>query len=310
MKNNTISILATALLLAVLYAPATVAQTTYQSWGDPDQPGTQNGSTTAADERLKSLIDQLNTLLTQGENDRAADPVFLRDLRDLVRSYEGPSASLVLHDDFSDGNFNANPVWIVGTGRYFIEKDWGIRNALETAQTNTSSGGADPGVELLATILGKALGGNTTTSSSAATAQVQPNSIFSDTAITNAFAIELSLSSWVNKGKLMVGPYQGSNRNTGYRLVYNVGGSIDLLAKSASGVRTIDTARGPFNLEDKKVHDLVWSRDSDGNMQVTLDGTSLFQLRDVSFRDPFNGFGMATSGGDFIVKSVDVYSVQ
>lgn len=198
------------------------------------------------------------------------------------------------------------PRGLSAAGATSSKKDGGVRNALDT--TKTASNKVDPGVELLASILGKALGGKTTTSSSGNGSKTNPTRIYTDTAITNAFSIVLAVSSWVDKGQLVIGPYQGVQRNAGYRIVYNIGGSIDLLATSNNGTRVIATAKGPFALEDKKVHAIEWNRDNAGNMQITLDETQLFELHDVSFRDPFSGFGMATNGGDFIVKSIDVFS--
>jgi hypothetical protein len=306
MMTRIASLVATALIWGILSAPPALAQTTYQSWGDPDEPSVQNTSGAVTDERLQSLIKDLDAILTQAEKDKAGDPLFLRDLRNLVRSYTNPFPNLVLHEDFSDGDYTQNPVWTVGAGRYFMEKGWGIRNALDTTKT-TNTGTGDPGVDLLVGILGKALGGNTATTPSS-TKAIQPTSIFTDAVIANAFSIEMSASSWVKEGRLAIGPYQGTTRNAGYRLIYTIGGSIDLIAKFASGARTIDSNPGPFMLEDKKVHTFTWTRDKNGQMKVGLDGTTLFDVRDASFRDPFEGFGMATNGGDFIVKSVDIYT--
>ena len=307
MTQKIATMVATVLVLMAFSTVPVVAQTTYQSWDNPDQASDGAG---AGEERLKSFMDQLDALLSQAENDKAADPVFLRDLRELLTCFDSPTMNLVLHDDFSDGDFAQNPVWAVGGGRYFLEEGWGLRNALETAKASSDGTKVDPGVQLLANILGQALGGSTTKTTTAATSTTQPNNIFTDVTIANAFSLELSMTSWVGEGRLIMGPYQGSNRNTGYRLVYNIGGAVELIAKSSGGTRIIGTAGGPFTLEDKKVHTFAWTRDTGGNMVVTLDGDQLFALNDTSFRDPFRGFGMATRGGDFIVKSVDIYAEQ
>jgi len=47
-----------------------------------------------------------------------------------------------------------------------------------------------------------------------------------------------------------------------------------------------------------------------GAMRVLLDQQVVLDGHDTSFRDPFSGFGMATNGGDFIIKSVEVLSSQ
>ena len=295
--------------LAVVQAPPMATAQTYSTWENPDASTSSPEAQAASDARLKAVIDRLNELIDQAEKDRAADPAFLRDLRDLANGYDRPWSKQVLFDDFSDGDFTQNPVWTVGTGRYWIEQGWGLRNALdETKATSTDNTSKDAAAAIFGQILNQALGGGS--SSSSASSGAQPTSIFSDVPITNAFSIEVDLSSWVvGKGEFVVGPYQGSDRGSGYRLSDTVGEGLALRIKSRSGARTIAIEPGPYVLEDKKVHAIQWTRTTDGTMRVDLDGKTVLETRDVSFRDPFTGLGMATRGGDFIVKRVSVHAI-
>lgn len=282
---------------------------TYSTWENPDQPTENSPANQAASEaRLKEIVDKLNALVDQAEKDRAADPKFLQDLRDLANGFDRPWTSQVLYDDFTDGDFTKNPAWSIGMGRYWIEKNWGLRNGLDEIKASSSgSTSKDAAAQIFGQILNQALGGKS--GSPSTTPGIQPTSIFTEAAITNAFSIELDVSSWVNKGELIIGPYQGSEREAGYRLSYTVGEGLALRIKSRSGARTIALEPGPFTLEDKKVHKILWTRTSDGAMRVDLDGENILDVRDVSFRDPFIGFGMATRGGDFIVKRVSIHSL-
>lgn len=295
------------LSILVVLPPSPVVAQTYQTWQNPDDTAEQSTEAqTANDARLKGLVDRLNALVDQAEKDRAADPKFLKDLRNLVNGTERPWTKQVLFDDFTDGDFTQNPSWIIGKGRYWIEKGWGLRNALDEVKTTSSSSTSkDAAAQIFGQILNQALGGSSTSN----TPTIQPTSIFSDTPISNAFSIELGISSWIGKGEFVIGPYQGSDRSSGYRLSYMVGEGLSLRITSRSGARTIAIEPGPISLEDKKVHTLQWTRAVDGTMRVDLDGKTVFDLRDVSFMDPFNGLGMATRGGDFIIKRVSVHSL-
>jgi hypothetical protein len=308
--------LAASLLVSIFSVTAfnstsPVSAQTYQTWQNPDAPTVQNdpAAQTASDERLKGFVDKLNTMIDKAEQDSAADPVFLRDLRDLANGYDRPWSLNVLFDDFADGNYDKNPNWNVSVGRYFVEKGWGLRNAIDKPKaTSSGSSNNDAASILLGKILNKALGGSSTSGSGTSAPTLQPTAIFSNTPISNAFSIEVDVSSWVNEGNFIIGPYQGSKRDIGYRLSYTVGGAIELMTASTRGVRTLDVKQGPFKLEDQKVHKIQWTRGGDGMMIISLDGKKLFEVLDRSFRDPFNGFGMATNGGDFIVKQVSIHA--
>ncbi len=287
-------------LVSLPYAKNAMAQT-YSTWENPDQPSSQ----AIDDARLKEVLDRLNALIDQAEKDRAADPKFLQDLRDLATGYDRPWTNQVLYDDFADGDYTQNPAWTIGQGRYWIEKNWGLRNGLDEVKQSSSTS-KDAAAQIFGQILNQALGGS---GSSSTQSGIQPTSIFASAAISNAFSIEVDLSSWVNEGELVIGPYQGSDRVAGYRLSYTVGKGLALRIKSRSGSRTIALEPGPFTLEDKKVHKILWTRTADGTMRVDLDGKNILDVRDVSFRDPFIGFGMATRGGDFIIKQVSIHGM-
>jgi hypothetical protein len=71
-------------------------------------------------------------------------------------------------------------------------------------------------------------------------------------ALTNAFAVEIDLSSWSAEGRLEIGPYQGApkgaERAQGYVLAYTPGGELELLRVSPRGSSIIDrrTGLGPW----------------------------------------------------------------
>jgi len=293
------------LVVALLIALPVSAQQTYSSWSNPE----------ANDKTLRELVDDLNALVEKAEKARAADPVFLRDLRDLVRNYNAPMQSTVLIDDFADGDFKINPVWTVSTGRYWIEKDWGLRSAV-TAQAQTTSqqqttktDGKDVALAIFGAILKNAAknSGATTTSTPA---PPQAATIHSAVDISNAFSMEFELSSWQPKGRLDIGPYQGTNKNSGYRLSYTPGGAMALHRITSKGSSIIQQSTSNIPLEDKKAHTVIWTRDKNARMSVTVDGKAVLNFTDRGFSDPFQGVTISNSGGDYIIKRIAISNLN
>ncbi|MEK9673165.1 MAG: hypothetical protein VW268_11790 [Rhodospirillaceae bacterium] len=130
-------IAAGALLLSL---PSWAQTSHYSTWSNPDQSGAAPPQTATPapvqDPRLQDFTDKLNKLVDETERARAADPNFLRDLRDLARSAGSSTAGgmkLVASNDFADGDFTQNPAWTVTQGEYFIENGWGLRNKAQQA---------------------------------------------------------------------------------------------------------------------------------------------------------------------------------
>ncbi len=308
-----------ALAMLLVAAPAS-AQQRYRQWGNPD------GGRAAQTGKTRELVDRLNKLIIEAEKSRAADPRFLRDLRDLARGFDRPWRRRVFSDDFLDGNFTANPVWTVTAGRYWVEKGWGLRSAIEPGQAAAARSsakrprGRDAAIALLGAVLGQAAGNRGGENAPAAPAAPAFATIQAAAPITNAFAIEFELSSWRDKGngrdqgqgqagKFEIGPYQGSGAGGGYRLAYRPGGTFELLRVSPRGTSIIDAAAATA-LEDKKPHAIEWTRRADGVMTVTVDGKQILSATDRGVSQGFGGIQITNRGGDYIVKRIAVYGVN
>ncbi len=285
------------------------AEQKYSSWSNPQATGGATGETT------QELLDKLNALINEAEKARAADPVFLRDLRDLARSYDNPWGTSALSDDFADGDFTANPVWSVSAGRYWIEKGWGLRSAI-TAQPQSApeqqtkkSGGKDLALALFGAVLQSATKNKSTTTTTAS-AEAQIAAIHATVAITNAFSMEFELYSGQSKGRIDIGPYQGTDTNSGYRLSYTPGGALALLRTSSRGTSVVQSSANTISLEDQKTRIFLWTRDQNGQMNVSIDGQTVLSASDRGFSDPFQGVTIANRGGDYIIKRIQVNGVR
>ena len=304
------AVLAVSILIPVF---ASEAGQHYRSWTGPDAPS-QAGA-----QRQQDFVDKLKGLIDEAEKARAADPQFLGDLRGLVREYDRPRRRVVLSDRFEDGDFTDNPAWTVTQGRYWVERGWGLRSAVKAGPAAQSAPQPEPrkGRDAAAAIFGRILqqaidpegklGGGQTAGGAPATA------IQIALALTNAFAVEINLSSWSAEGRLEIGPYQGApkgaERAQGYVLAYTPSGELELLRVSPRGSSIIDRRTGLVALEDKKTHRLLWTRNADGLMAVSIDGREVLKASDQALRGPFDGLRIVNQGGDYIFKRIAVFTI-
>jgi hypothetical protein len=316
MMKNAITTLVAALLFAMVIAGGASAQQ-YQQWNNPDQQAAADKA--AADTRLQDIVDRLNALIDKAGKSRAADPQFLRDLRDLAQGYDRPWRIQLLSDDFKDGDYTRGPQWTVTAGKYWIENGWGLRSAVKTEAAPAPEQKPLSGKEAVGAIFGQILqqaldpegrssgGGSTSTVINATAIQTRLT-------MTNAFAIDVEFYSGAAQGRLEIGPYQGTpsggDRAQGYALAYAPGGELELLRVSGRGTSVIDRAQAPVKLEDKKFHRLEWTRRQDGAMSVAIDGKEILAATDLGFQDNFDGLRMVNRGGDYIFKQLNVYGTR
>lgn len=305
--------LAVGLALCPPGGSAFAADQRYSTWTDPD-------AARQAESKAQGLIDELHKLIGEAEKARAADPQFLRDLRDLVRKYDNPWQVRLFVDAFTDGDYTQAPAWTVVSGRWWVEKGYGLRSeaqaaAQQPAEPEKKLSDKEAARQLFGAILNQALGskgGSQTGSQQQAAAPTGPAVIALPEALTNAFQLTVELTSWQPEGSFAIGPYQGSNRGAGYRLVYRPGANpgLELVRFSSRGEGIIDSVRLSAGLEDRKTHVIEWTRDINGAMAVMLDGNKVLQATDRAFRDPFDGLALTSRGGDVMLARVEAFGAR
>lgn len=297
-------------ICALPFAAQAQSDSRYGSWSPP-------GSQAADSQSNSALLKELETLINQAERDRAANPVFIRDLKDLVARHENPWSVRVLSDDFADGDFVRNPGWTVTSGEYYVEQGYGLRSRPTAQAPATTQNRKMSEEEVVISILGAVLQGanknggtkQTTpvpTKAKAATISTRGN-------ISNAFAVSTQITSWTASGTFELAVNQGSG-NAGYRVAYSPGanggqGTVELVRETSRGRGVIDSAQIP-TLEDQKPHTMRWTRGRDGTMGLSVDGKRILNARDTSFRDPFNALAITNTGTDIIVQNVDVLGAR
>ncbi len=306
---------ATTLMAALPMLPgAAHAENRYGTWSPP---------TAGPAATTEGLLKDLKALVDEAEKARAADGVFLRDLRDLMARYAGtgsqaPQTKRLLFDNFADGDITGNPTWTLVSGEFWVQQGYGLRSKLsEVAAAVEPEPQKVSKKQLALSILGAVLQGSnknatnsTTTTTPAVKAEPAAPAVLSAAArVSNAFALTSSFSSWSGAGNFGYGVSQGASR-VGYRLVYTPkqtahGATLHLQRITSRGESTLDSS-SINDLEDQKNHSLEWTRDTRGQMQVNLDGKKILTARDTTFRDPFDAVTLHNTGADVIVQKIEV----
>jgi hypothetical protein len=275
------------------------SSTRYSAW----QGGASNPQLQAFAAKLKSMVDE-------ADKAKAADPLFIQDLRDLIASASAPAASAapaaqptvrLFYDSFQDGNYTANPTWKVTAGVWTVDvlgNNTGLKSTIippgQTSSQNIK----------LNDVLGALLQPQSNQTATNATYA----SIYTATKVSNVFKIRLDLISKEKFGRLDFGPYQGSGGNTAYRVTYFPGGnpSLALQRVTAQGTSTIGSYAQPLVLEGDKAHAVEFLRDGAGVMTVSVDGKALITVTDTTITKPFDGFLIINSGGRYAIRAVTI----
>jgi hypothetical protein len=281
-------------------ADDTTATPRYSEW----QGGASNPQLQAFVAKLKAMVDDAGKA-------KAADPVFLQDLRDLIASASAstpaarapatqPTARL-FYDDFRDGNYTASPVWKVTAGSWSVDI-FGNNTGLQS--TIIPAGQSSTQKIKLNDVLGALLQPQSNQGNGNATY----SSIYTAQKISNVFKIHVDLISKEKFGRLDFGPYQGSGGNTAYRVTYFPGANPGLALQriTTQGTTTIASYNQTLSLEGDKPHAIELLRDGAGAMTVSVDGKALISAKDTAITQPFDGFLMINSGGRYIIRSVAI----
>jgi hypothetical protein len=270
---------------------AAAQDTKYQQW-----PGAGAGS-----DDVETLVQDIEKLIDQAEKDRAADPQFLGDLRDVLADYRNPWSERLLYDDFRDGNYTANPKWTVSSGAFKVDtkgNNIGLRSTIVAPGTTQATG------SVATDILGALLTSQNTQQS---TSSEPFAAIYTPVKVSNAFATRIEFVSGERRGRLDFGPYQGPSGSVAYRVAYLPGQSKDslrLIRITSKGAVAIGTYKGALNLEDGRRHVIEWTRDRNGAMSVAVDGKELIAATDKTIAKPFDGVMLINSGGTYWVRSI------
>lgn len=308
----------------------------YGRWNrdrDRDSEPTYNAWRGDDSQRARELVQRLERLISAAERQRAADPEFLSDLRELLARYEdrdsrpgsapsrpgsqGPGLGggpqqpprppapprVYMSDDFADGDFTRGTVWTPRQGQWSVDPVNGLRS-LRPPAPQPASRQISP-QELLQALL---VGPQSLGLGQQQQAQ-QPSAALIEYAQTvpNAFTLKTRLTDHRGDGAAYLIAHQGGANWNGYRLELRGGydGRAVLSRRGASGYT--DLANAPLRrFAPNLPHDVEWTRSANGAMSVRVDGESLFSVTDTGFRDDWRGFAFFNAGGDYSLRSISI----
>lgn len=219
-----------------------------------------------------------------------------------------PWRRLLLHDAFRDGDYTRDPTWTVAAGHFSAESGTGLHTVHETRKPLAEPSQQDLPTAILGAILGEI---NRSRDDKEATVD-SPDlaEIYAVQTISNAFAIQLEFSVRQASGPLLFGPYQDSDRSSGYHLVYtpDVEHGLHLVKLTGYGSSIIKSVDQQFSLN--RQYTIQWTRDTSGAMIVSLDGNEVFRVNDRYFTDPFDGLTLINKGGDYAVREVTIHGIN
>jgi len=300
MKPILTVLLSTLLCLSTSLASAAESDSGYKAW---------QGATPVADGSVESLVKELNELIDNAERARAADRNFLSDLRALADRYDWPWQQEIFQSDFTDGKDQRPLPWKITSGEFRAERGLGMVSRVDAGTTSTSPPSEqDLGVAILGAILDQAL---KTGDGSSQTSDASPASMHLMQRVSNAFAVDAEVDARGTEGQVHIGLFQKDTEGPGYRLVFMPGdkAGLELQRIGSRGVAVIDTATN-LAAPGNQLHTLQWTRDRNGSMNVTLNGSPVLSTTDRGLRDPFDGIEFSNRSGEFALRSLKVSGVN
>ena len=276
------------------------------------------GQWQSTDNQLEKMIDELDLIIEEGSNARAAHPDFLKDLQKTIDKYRIPKKIVFFSDNFADNDFNNNPVWTVSLGEYSIDRygslysSIAIRKPPPQEEAKEESNG-DSGIRVLLDVLNElAKDGKDQQGTGVSADQAV---IYSNATIPNSFILQYSFRSTSSWGGTSIGVFQGDDLKTGYHLIYQASPAEDrpmqLVRYRYSKPYIVDEVRenGP-DLDDGLDHDIRFVRGSNGDMVVTVDGKEVLRSSDLSYQDDFAGVAISNSGGSYAYDNIEFFIEQ
>ena len=273
------------------------------------------------DARALELVDRLKEVIQRAERNRV-DGATVNQLKDLVRRYDWPWRTKLLNEDFSDGDFTANPPWNVSRGEFRVIRGAGLRTfvgadsmARPTPSERERGGGGSAIEGILGGILRGVLEPGPASQGSQFRGALATAEISTPVALGNAFAVRVRLLARERNpenSRVEFGLYRGSERDWGYRLAYSPGSrpALEIVRSSPGRTAVVERYDGATGLEDGRAHQVELRRDRDGAMQVLVDGKELVRTVDKGLNDFFDGFTIVNGGGDYDFERIEIYGTD
>ena len=274
-------------------------------------------SVSPEDNSRQELVERLRGVIERAEQDRSSASTVLKKLRDLVTLYDWPWQVGVLDDDFSDGDYEKNPAWIVDRGVFRVARGVGLRSVearrMDKPRATSKSREDNPAAVIFDALLGSQ---NEKTEPSSSETASPASEIHTRVKISNAFALKINLVSnayqTAHEDHFEFGPYVSDKDRSGYRLAYYPGRApaFELVRVAPGRSSVIEIYNREMSLEDNRTHFLEWRRKTDGEMVILVDGREILRTVDRGLQGDFEGFTVVNRGGDYTFSRIAVFGTE
>jgi len=273
----------------------------------------------AAEPDQQALTDLLNSLdkkIKDADQRRVAHPKFLEELRALVKEYRAKIRVVFVNEDFSDGEYSHNPIWVVDSGTFRVTKNRRLLSeaAAETQSTPSTSEEKEK-TSGLSGILKDILKTPPEEEKTSGTAPAAKTALIHTLAsIGPAFEVDLTLVSRSTRGFMELVLLGGDENVPYYRVIYRASASrerpIEIVRVRDGKSFTIDAAPQFVSLDDNVPHRIQWVRDSMGRMRILIDEKEVLSTYEFYYQGNFTGLAFVNRGGIYEVGPIMVYQTQ
>ena len=262
------------------------------------------GYTADADRQaLNALLTELEQRIGKADERMVAHPKFLDELRALVKQYRAKLRPVFFSDDFSDGDYRSNPVWMVDSGSFQVNASRRLSSEVvqerpAAAKASKQKSSAFSGI--LKDILSTPGEENKTESSASAVKEARIHTLAQ---IGPAFEVDLTLVSRSSSGSMEIVLMGGTPPVPQYRMVYYPAPSaerpIEIIRERDGRSYKIESANQYPSLDDGMPHRIQWSRDSQDRLRVAVDGKEILSTYEGFYKSPFAGLALVNKGGSY-----------
>ena len=263
---------------------------------------------------LTDLLTELEQEIEKADERMVAHPKFLDELRALVQKYRGKLREVFLSEDFSDGDYKRNPTWVVDSGIFTISISRRLLSEIVAERPTTTSSSKEESSPLSGILKDIIRSTVEEDEGEAPTPAAGEAPIHTLARIGPAFEVDLTMvskSSWGSMEVILLG---GDPPAPQYRMVYQPAPSADrpiqIVRERGTRSYLIEEATQYPSLDDGSPHRLLWTRDSQGNMRVLVDGKVVLSTVEVFYRNAFAGLALVNRGGTYEWGPIRIFGAK
>lgn len=251
------------------------------------------------DSEASILKNKLNKIIRKAKRKNGAEPWVIRQLEMLTKNAQvNPWPSQVLIDNFSSRNNSNSFDWQIASGAFQLKPNSGLIGFPNNSWNYSSNNSDQFGTVLFNNLINHATGDH----SQRRIAKIQRNIDFA-----NAFSLKVETTQLQQTEGLVLSCSTDKNNLNGYRLVFRPRqDKIKLLRVGKNRTFEIMNLTSQLDIENNRPHTIIWDRNEDGLMRISLDGQNLFTATDNHMSMPFQQISIAHIGEQFILKNVEL----